>query len=128
MIPITFVNEATGFDVVFEVSLREHQPIDERRVIAIADAGDFIEPDLIYKGSSTVTQFTTNALPASRIGEFDLFRLNTRHREFTVDATTVPLVGVVYSAFRMGNTVAVSIHGGRFFYFAIDARIVRIET
>lgn len=128
MITFTYTNETTGFDVDFAVNIKEHAPIGNKPSAVLSEAGDYIDPDIIYHGSTPTTQVTSNAIEASRIAEFNLFELHTRKREFTIDATNVPLIGAVYVGIRLGYMIPKPLHGGRFFTFSTAIRFVRLDT
>lgn len=124
MINITYTHPDTGLDVVWALNVETHSPFEEKRSTATADAGDFIAPDHIYKGSYDLTNLTTNPLPASDIDQFYLFRRATvKGREFEVQGSVVPLVGTDYIATRIGDIKPVSEHGGRYFTFKLSMRV-----
>lgn len=125
---ITFIDPDTDLDIDWDLKLSEHLPLEENRTVAVAEAGDYIEPDVIYKGSYQTTQFTTNPIPADQLATFNkLVEATKKSGEVTVDATTVPMVGVIYSAQRTGNLRAVPTSSGKHFTFQLNMRVLRIE-
>ena len=126
MITITFVHPDTGLDTEWSVNATEHSPFQEKRFTAIADAGDYIEPDVIDKGGYDLTTLQTNPLAASEMATFYLFRRATKRRAFDVGASVVPLVGTDYTAIRLGDIKPVSLHGGRYFSFTLKMRVIGV--
>lgn len=129
MINLTVVHPDTGDDEVWSVSFKEHTPLLEKRKTATADAGDFIDPDIIYKGSYEVATLTSNPIAASQIDQFNLFRRATREGgPITVGASVVDLVGVDYTAIREGDLTPKSLHGGRYFSFVLNLRVIEVDS
>ncbi len=126
MSSFTYTDQETGLDEVFELVLAKHSAILENRREVIAEAGDYVAPDIVYKGMTETATLTSNPLPASRIDEFNNFVKNTRKYEFEIDATDVPIVGAEYVCIRRGSCQAKAIHGSRFFTFDLNLRVVRI--
>lgn len=127
MINLTFVHPDTGLDVVWPVNVETHSPFLEKRSTAEANAGDYIEPDVIYKGSYDSASLSTNPLPASEIATFYLFReASKKGRVFEVQGSVVALVGSDYTAYRTGDLIPKELHGGRYFTFTMKMRVTGI--
>lgn len=127
MIPITFVHPDTFDDVVWQLSVKEHSPILEVRNTATAEAGDYIDPDVVFKGSYETTQIISNPLSADQIETFNLLRRSTlKGRPIDVDASNSPLIGYAYTAIREGSLTPSSLHGSRYFSFVLKLRIVGV--
>lgn len=128
MIALTFPDPDTGDDEAWNVSVKSHSPIFEKRKTATADAGDYLDPDVYYKGGYEVAQMVSNPLPATEIQTFYRFRKATeKGRPISVGASVVPLVGVNYVAIREGDLTPKSLHGGRFFTFTLNLRILSTD-
>ena len=127
MITITYAHPDTGDDETWSLNVKSHAPFEEKRSVATADAGDYIAPEVVYKGSYDLTNLQTNPLPAADIDKFYLFRRATQKgREFVVEGSAVPLIGTDYIAIREGSIKPVSAHGGRYFTFKLSMRVVGV--
>lgn len=126
---ITFVDPVTGLDINWVVSLKMHKPFEENRNVAYAEAGDYIEPDTIYKGSYETTQLTTNPIKSDELPTFlKLVEATKKGGEILIDAQNVPLVGVVYYAIRLGALKPISTSSGKRFTFTLNLRVLRLDT
>lgn len=127
MIALTFIHPVTGLDQIWEVSVKNHSALEEKRKIAIADAGDYIDPDTHYKGGYETTQIISNPISVDEIDTFYLMRKGTeKGQPIEVGGSVVPLVGSDYSAIREGNLKAVELHGGRYFSFVLNLRVLSL--
>lgn len=129
MIALTFTHPDTFIETVWNVKVKSHSPLIEKRFIATADAADYLEPEEHFKGSYNTTSFQSDPLPASDIAMFYLFKRGTQKGQtFAVGASVVPLVGQDYVATRLGDAKPVSVHRGNFFTFALNCRVTELIT
>lgn len=127
MIAITFTHPDTFLETVWNVNVASHSPLIEKRNVATSDAGDYLDPDQHFKGAYDTTSFQSRPIIASDIVNFNLFKRATQKgNTFTVGASVVPLVGQDYVAIRLGDVKPVSVHGGRFFTFALNCRVTEL--
>lgn len=125
MISLTYADPDTGNDVVWDVPFSEHSPVLEKRTVAIADAGDYLDPDVHYKGGPKLATLTSRPIPAAQIVNFNALREATKKGQaIEVGASVVPLVSYDYVAIREGDLNAKSLHGGRYFSFTLKLRVL----
>lgn len=125
MITLVYPDPSTNEDVSWSISLREHSPYLEKRTVVTADAGDYIAPDVVEKGSYDFVTITTNPIPSSEISDFYAFREGSKGgAPVSIDATNVLIIGEPYIGIREGSLIPKSLHGGRYFSFSMTLRVI----